>query len=170
MSSELRVDKIIPTTGVPTGGGGGIIQVVESSWSANFTTSSTSYVDLTSASISITPRFTTSKILIQGSINADFAANDSDLNVVYTKLIRVSDSAEIDEKAFYVGHGASGNGWQYMPLPLNYLAFDSPNTTSAVTYKIQVKLSDANNSASFRNQQINNGVGQSRLVAMEVSA
>ena len=28
MSSELRVDKIIPTGGVPSGGGGGIIQVV----------------------------------------------------------------------------------------------------------------------------------------------
>ena len=29
MSSELRVDKIIPTAGVPTGGGGGVIQVVQ---------------------------------------------------------------------------------------------------------------------------------------------
>ena len=28
MSSELRVDKIVPTTGVPTNGGGGIVQVV----------------------------------------------------------------------------------------------------------------------------------------------
>ena len=28
MSSELRVDKIVPTDGVPTNGGGGIIQVV----------------------------------------------------------------------------------------------------------------------------------------------
>ena len=27
MSSELRVDKIIPTVGVPTGGGGSIIQI-----------------------------------------------------------------------------------------------------------------------------------------------
>ena len=27
MSSELRVDKIIPTAGVPTGGGGGVVQV-----------------------------------------------------------------------------------------------------------------------------------------------
>ena len=27
MSSELRVDKIIPTDGVPTGGGGSIIQI-----------------------------------------------------------------------------------------------------------------------------------------------
>ena len=31
MASELRVDKIVPTDGVPTGGGGGIIQVVHSS-------------------------------------------------------------------------------------------------------------------------------------------
>ena len=29
MSSELRVDKIIPTAGVPTGGGGGIVQVIQ---------------------------------------------------------------------------------------------------------------------------------------------
>ena len=27
MASELRVDKIIPTTGAPTGGGGGGIQI-----------------------------------------------------------------------------------------------------------------------------------------------
>ena len=30
MSSQLRVDKIIPVDGVPTGGGGGIIQIVHS--------------------------------------------------------------------------------------------------------------------------------------------
>ena len=27
MASELRVDKIVPVDGVPTGGGGGIIQI-----------------------------------------------------------------------------------------------------------------------------------------------
>ena len=27
MSSELRVDKIVPVDGVPTGGGGGIVQI-----------------------------------------------------------------------------------------------------------------------------------------------
>ena len=30
MASQLRVDKIVPVDGVPTGGGGGIIQVVHS--------------------------------------------------------------------------------------------------------------------------------------------
>ena len=31
MSSQLRVDKIVPVDGAPTGGGGGIIQVVQAS-------------------------------------------------------------------------------------------------------------------------------------------
>ena len=38
MASELRVDRIIPTAGVPTGGGGGIIQIkqtVKTDWRAS---------------------------------------------------------------------------------------------------------------------------------------
>ena len=31
MASQLRVDKIVPVDGVPTGGGGGIIQVKSTS-------------------------------------------------------------------------------------------------------------------------------------------
>ena len=29
MASQLRVDKIVPVDGAPTGGGGGIIQIVQ---------------------------------------------------------------------------------------------------------------------------------------------
>ena len=42
MSSELRVDRIIPTAGVPTGGGGSIIQVVSTVKTDTFSTSSSS--------------------------------------------------------------------------------------------------------------------------------
>ena len=43
MASELRVDKIIPTTGAPTNGGGGIVQVVfvEKSDAESLTSNST---------------------------------------------------------------------------------------------------------------------------------
>ena len=34
MSSQLRVDKILPVDGAPTGGGGGIIQVVSTTVTA----------------------------------------------------------------------------------------------------------------------------------------
>ena len=48
MASELRVDKIIPTAGVPTGGGGGIIQVVFFSLAtgSTVTVNSSSFVDV----------------------------------------------------------------------------------------------------------------------------
>ena len=41
MSSQLRVDKILPVDGAPTGGGGGIIQVVQTIKKDQFTTAST---------------------------------------------------------------------------------------------------------------------------------
>ena len=65
MASELRVDRIVPTTGVPTGGGGGIIQVVQVTKTDQFATSSTSYTDVTGLSASITPIRDDSKILVR---------------------------------------------------------------------------------------------------------
>ena len=51
MASELRVDKIIPTTGVPTGGGGGIIQVQQTvkrdTWSGNMSSNYPNFVEVT---------------------------------------------------------------------------------------------------------------------------
>ena len=68
MASELRVDKIIPTTGVPTNGTGGVIQTVYSQFKspATASTTSTSFVD-TGISATITPKFATSKIFVSGS-------------------------------------------------------------------------------------------------------
>ena len=57
MASELRVDKIIPTTGAPTGGGGGIIQVKQTVDStANQQITGTTYADAGSLNVSITPK------------------------------------------------------------------------------------------------------------------
>ena len=51
MASKLRVDSILPVDGAPSGGGGGIIQVVQTIKKDQFTTSSSvssgGYVDLT---------------------------------------------------------------------------------------------------------------------------
>ena len=66
MSSELRVDKIIPTIGVPSGGGGGIIQVVNTIKTDTFSTGANmqTKATITGLTASITPKFSTSKILI----------------------------------------------------------------------------------------------------------
>jgi len=66
MSSELRVDKIIPTSGVPTGGAGGIIQI-QQTVKTDFLTISANDTITDVTSVNITPHFSTSKIFVMVS-------------------------------------------------------------------------------------------------------
>ena len=69
MASELRVDKIVPTSGVPTGGGGGITQVVfaENNNVQSFSFNNSVFDPQTVCSATITPKLNTSKILVHCS-------------------------------------------------------------------------------------------------------
>ena len=60
MASELRVDRIIPVNGVPTGGGGGVIQVTQGNMNTRATMSASAYV-ASGLSGTITPTRTDSK-------------------------------------------------------------------------------------------------------------
>ena len=81
MASELRVDRIVPTTGVPTGGGGGVIQVV-TTYDTDHIRSSTSvsYVDVMEATI--TPTRSDSKILVIVTLSVSKANSHSFLGRV----------------------------------------------------------------------------------------
>ncbi len=139
MASELRVDRIVPTTGVPAGGGGSIIQVVQST--KTDTASSTAGYNWTDMglSASITPKFDTSKILVmvEACIGSSIGYD------MKTRLLRGS-------TPIHIGDGASNRPRvsvtinQSYSSTANYAAdqaiinyLDSPATTSAVTYKIQ---------------------------------
>ena len=66
MASELRVDKIIPTAGVPTGGGGGSIQVgsaINTSATVSIMVAAETYhnYDDSNLKVTITPKFATIK-------------------------------------------------------------------------------------------------------------
>ena len=159
MSSELRVDKIIPTAGVPTGGGGGIIQVVSASTSVDFSTNSTSYVDITGCTVNITPKFSTSKIYVtmQGGrfgmySNASYYSN--------VQLVRDSTVLTYGSPS---NRGSNSNGNATGQGALSFL--DSPATTSQITYKAQVKSSSSSGTV----YPTNSGTGLT-ITAMEVSA
>ena len=172
MSSELRVDKIIPTGGIPTGGGGGVIQVVSfTTQTKTVINSGTTFVD-TGVTATITPKFATSKILILAHHSVTFSnfAGNGDTGGWSLRLLRGST----------VIKNGSGNGSDHyisVPSESSYIVFndpdfmqhfDSPNTTSAVTYKTQ-----ANESNSEINIQINGNDSfnvDSSMILMEVSA
>ena len=62
--SQIKVNSIIPVSGVPTGGGGGIIQIVEAVKTDTATTSTSIYGAIAGLQPQITPTSNTSKIMM----------------------------------------------------------------------------------------------------------
>ena len=165
MSSELRVDKIVPIDGVPTGGGGGIVQVQMGVTTSQTTTSSGNW-DATALSVTITPKFSTSKIFIMCSGGMNGPAGGSGSCHIGYKIYRSIGGGSYAETESSSGGQSQyyGGPNEYNTLSINYL--DSPSTTSAVTYKLYQK-SIAGGSTASVNRNSNN---QTQMIAMEVSA
>ena len=179
MASELRVDKIVPTDGVPTGGGGGIIQVKQTLKTDSFYTNSQSYTDITGMTISITPKFNTSKILLQCNLQFGGALN------LYAPVRLLRGSTHIGQSTVYSGSqtnatfslnltDVSGTASQYKIFSTVYQILDSPVTPSAVTYKLQVSSWAGRNFYINRSEQDSGAAwthgASSSMTAMEVSA
>ena len=180
MSSELRVDKIIPTAGVPTDGGGGVIQVVQKLFTTQFTSNVYPYTDITGFEVDITPKFSTSKILCFGHISGNGTNNT---RALYRLLRTVSGGSGVQ---IGVGNDSIGNrapciGTIYTgtdtesPSTFGYSVLDSPATTNSINYKIQI--SNGNNTdSSYLNRASNwgnsyaHGAPASSLTLMEISA
>jgi hypothetical protein len=119
-------------------GGGKILQVVSTTKTDTFTTTSGTLTDITGLSVSITPTSTSSKILITGTVC--WGNSDTTPYLVYMVLVRNSTSICIADTAGNRTRATLGAQGVYSTdntpfAPLNFL--DSPNTVSAVTYKLQ---------------------------------
>jgi hypothetical protein len=131
----LTVSGGIPAWAAPAGGGK-VLQVVSGTLTASTSTNSTSYSD-TGLSVSITPSAATSKILI--FLNAPGAAayagtNQTDVRGLF-RLVRTSTTINAGTIGIY--NQASASSQNHTPPYFAYV--DSPNTTSATTYKITYK-------------------------------
>ena len=139
MASKLRVDSILPVDGAPTSGGGGIVQVIQTIKKDQFETSQSvgsGYADITGLSATITPKFSTSKIMVEAHI---YNSNNNAVN--FFRVLRGSTfieqpSGTSSGGANYNAHGFSYFDHQYQDTCVIKI-LDSPATTSATTYKIQ---------------------------------
>jgi hypothetical protein len=119
----------LATSGLPAGS---VLQVVNATHNTETSTSSSSYVD-TGLTASITPTSATSKVLVfvdMTGIGAVAASQRSNMAIVRnsTNILEFEKEAPYGTMASEMGLGGVGS---------NYL--DSPATTSATTYKIQIK-------------------------------
>ena len=174
--SQLKVNSIIPVAGVPTGGGGGIIQVKSVVKTDVFTSTSTSFVDITGMSVNITPTSSTSKILIiaQCSVVGEDAGTGIMLDRDGTEPLKANADGNKQRFTLFGAYANTGNEMQYNQ-PANHISFlDSPNTTSQVTYKLKAKTRSSNtfyvNSTRYTDNNTNASLGTSTLTVMEVSA
>ena len=115
----------------------GVVQVVSADKLDVFTTASASYVDVTGWTATITPSATTSKILVL------YSATTSANGGTYTGFQIVRTSTAVGNGTASGSRIAANKGLYNNPASGGDSIFgsflDSPSTTSATTYKIQVK-------------------------------
>ena len=161
--SQIKVDSIVPSGGLPAGSsGGGIIQIVSATKTDNFTSSSASYVDITGMTATITPQSTSNKILIQ--VNIQPSCDSWGGGAVHFRLLRGSteigsgtDGTSVNGMSFFntYSNNAGNTLENSVSMAMNFL--DSPSTTSATTYKVQGLITN-----SGYNWYINRGSGNAQ--------
>jgi len=143
--STLFVDTINEKT---SGNGiyipGHVVQVINTVKTDVFSTTSTSFVDVTGLSATITPSSTSSKILVL--VNG-FISNDAANNYCFVKILR--GTTEIDENVQVEANAFANSGKNFLNV-----IYDSPSTTSATTYKVQIRAELSSNPS-----RINGGAG-----------
>jgi hypothetical protein len=159
----------IPKAALPTGS---VLQVVSTAKTDTFSTSSTSFTDITGLSVSITPTSATSKILIMFSVPASSSSSSG----WYLNLVRNSTDIIVADTA---GSRVSSTISTYIAptqqsFSMAYQYLDSPTTTSATTYKLQLRAQSG--FTAFVNQtatDVNNSDynrATSSLTVMEIAA
>jgi hypothetical protein len=125
---------------------GKILQVKQTPKTDQFTTTSYTFVDITGMSVSITPASASNKILVQVTILAGGTAS----NAAAFNLVR--DSTHIGVPTGSASLGGSSRDSTFGPLShdnayrlenVGFNFLDSPNTTSATTYKVQASVYDS---------------------------
>jgi hypothetical protein len=123
----------------------GVVQVKSTAKTDTFTTTSTTFTDVTGLSVSITPTSASNKVFIVVALSIGGPAGEGSLY----QIVRDSTAVGIGDTAgsrIRTGTQTTSNSTNRMVAGM--LAFlDSPATTSATTYKIQMRITSADTAA-----------------------
>jgi glutamine cyclotransferase len=133
MASTLTVDNIVGATSsdnihIP----GHVVQVVNSSMNTSKSTQSTSFV-ATTHSVTITPKYNNSKIFLNLSGGAWHISAAQSYATFYRGSTNLGDAT----------YGLTQNEQSYSPHSFSFV--DTPATTSATTYEVYWRVSNAAN-------------------------
>jgi hypothetical protein len=155
------------------GAAAGILQVVSTVKSDTFSMASTTYADITGLAVTITPSSATSKIFV---IVSGYLGSAPAAVAVRTRLVRDSTAIAVGDTAgtrtLSSTDGIASNTNHMTTMAISFL--DSPATTSATTYKVQMQNTGGGNST-FLNRSSNDADGAtartaSSITVMEIAA
>lgn len=160
--SAGKVLQVVSATNSTAGGNGG------------FTTTSTSYVDIPSLTATLTPASTASKVQINVSISATFSAAPG------YKIVRSISGGGTSDISLGTAYGTNRRSATYAPGyfysgSASFTVIDSPSTTSAVTYKVQVQQGNTTNTfalneSNYSNADVNtNFCSTSHIIITEIA-
>ena len=146
---------------------GNILQVVQTVKTDTFSASHGSTVDITGLSVSITPTSSSNKVLVTYDTNVSMANGSYHAHVFLvrgsTKIFLGDAEGSRTRASNFVISGNDGNGGIYY-YPVHGEFLDSPATTSATTYKIQL-LGQNNTMYVNRTQYDSDATGVNRIVS-----
>ena len=154
-------------------GTGAVLQVVSTTKTDTFTTASTSYVDLTGLSVTITPTSSSSRIMVFVTSNASTVAAGENIMM---QLVRGSTAIAVGNAA---GSRSQASAQGRLPNDANaayamcFNFLDSPATTSATTYKVQMKMQGGTGAVNRTNNDTDTSViarTVSTITVMEIAA
>ena len=158
-------------TGISAGKILQVVQTFKTDSTSQSGNSSTTFYDISGMSVSITPSSSSNKVLVMWTAQVASSGASGRGNII--RLLR--GSTEIGSGT----GGSSTNGQvyhrtvQYNPETKNMMYLDSPNTTSATTYKLQWSVEGSGGSATTYYVNDNSGGSfgiTSHITVMEVAA
>ena len=155
--------------GLPTDA---VLQVKQDIKTDPFNTSSTSFTDITGLSVAITPKSTSSKILVEAQISINASSTYTkfvDLVRGSTSIFRGGDASDNKIECTVWGRDEANVGGQVWNI--SYL--DSPSSTSELTYKLQTSVQSGGEVTINRSQSDANqaylGRGTSSITVTEIA-
>jgi len=158
----LTVASGVPSWATPAGGGGKVLQVVFGSTATPSTNTTITFAD-TGITATITPTLATSKVMILWVADVYHSATTD--NAVSYRLLRASTSIQNNNDAGLIWFQSVSQGANFQ-IVNNYL--DSPATTSATTYKVQLRNYLSPGSLTVSNTA--SSVATSTIMLLEIGA
>ena len=166
------VDGAVTSSDFAAGVGGKILQVVQTVKTDTFTTTNQGFIDITGLSVTITPSSTSSKILVL----CDLKYGIDSAQGAAPRLLRVGAPSPL-----YVGNTAGSRpgalGQEITATTLQTsggVYLDSPASTSALTYKLQILTTGGtcyvNRTNADRNTSLYDVRTASSITVLEVGA